>query len=1128
MNKYFLSLLFSFLLFSCAPNIPSVDNSITKASDLFANGKYLESASILDKIIKAEESSLEPDSSTITGAYIASGKQYELAGLVDSSIKRWETVLNKYPKYVSIIDATDLANNLGTLFRNQDNRKQAIKYYKMSLGIAYELEDIKRIVLSLVLMSNTFEEDRNFSEALESMKLAVSIAESEKDDPYFLPQILGYATISFYKLDKDLVIPTISKKLKIYKSLSNDSLYTQSHVELGNYYTFLAMDNYTNGNYDQAIDLFNKAIPIHKKYNNNKMLQDSYISMLGLVVIRTKNNHNKLSIHIDEIFDFTKTINDEKLKIDFLEYISLYYHQINDTKFVQINALLYDIATKIDDKIKKANIFDRYAGHLSTQGNFALADSIFNESFKIYNELGDSTQIAVNLKLMALNRDLYKSNEAIGLFTRSYNISFAIGDSINASATLSSMGTSLHMLGEYRKAEEAIIKALELDPSNSSAVNNLGLIYSSWGQNHKALVQYKKALEIKDKNNIIDVTAELNNVGNVYEHLGDYDLAIEYYEKSLELTEELGHLNNSFLIINNLIRIYRLNRDFDKIEFYINKSSTGGAGLASLSRGAFEAAMVYFDLSEDEMARDAFHKILKITEPRSGELMGPNPKVRSDTFFQLAYLSFFKSDYDSAIFYMDKSMEITEYLEKQADIITRRDYNASLISSYENIIHYNNKLNNLNGTFAAIENSKARVLKQQLFEETKKVSLPSLPDIQKFLSSKEAIIIYSNIHWDEMIQFVITKDSIVMISVPDSSFLNTLYPDNEDANITLAIKSYRNSIKWLNENEDSKTYSKALYDYLITPLENHIKGKSELLIVPEGILGYLPFESLIDNNNRFLSQSYNIKYMQSLGVLDMINKRPKQEFSREILALGGAVYDERTYEVELIENKKMLNNLIKNTSNNISTRSALSKSYASLGYDSWENLPGTLNEVNLISTIIDNTDIIVGKEVNEKNIYKLSENNSLSKYKIIHFATHGIVIPDIPELSALVLSQFENNPYEEDGYLRMDEIISLNIAAELINLSACETGIGKIYAGEGVVGLTQAFLLAGANSVSVSLWSIDDQATAKFMESFYNNINDGYSYSISLSNTKKDFISGKYGDEYKKPYYWAPFVYYGK
>ena len=164
----------------------------------------------------------------------------------------------------------------------------------------------------------------------------------------------------------------------------------------------------------------------------------------------------------------------------------------------------------------------------------------------------------------------------------------------------------------------------------------------------------------------------------------------------------------------------------------------------------------------------------------------------------------------------------------------------------------------------------------------------------------------------------------------------------------------------------------------------------------------------------------------------------------------------------------------------------------------------------------------------EDKIKEMSLNGRLSEYKMLHFATHGVVVPDLPELSAVVLSQFEQKADGEDGYLRMGEIAELKLTADFVNLSACETGLGEIYAGEGVVGLTQAFLIAGANSISVSLWPINDEATSEFMVSVYSKIEDGEDYSDAISDTKREFILGEYGEEYKKPYYWAPFVYYGK
>jgi CHAT domain-containing protein len=139
------------------------------------------------------------------------------------------------------------------------------------------------------------------------------------------------------------------------------------------------------------------------------------------------------------------------------------------------------------------------------------------------------------------------------------------------------------------------------------------------------------------------------------------------------------------------------------------------------------------------------------------------------------------------------------------------------------------------------------------------------------------------------------------------------------------------------------------------------------------------------------------------------------------------------------------------------------------------------------------------------------------------------VCQEIPELSALVLSQFKDERGGEDGYIRMGEIAQLKLQADFVNLSACETGLGRIYNGEGVVGLTQAFLVAGANGLSVSLWQVADESTAKFMVAMYQEAQkNGGDYGRAITEIKRRFIKGDFGEQYRHPFYWAPFVYYGK
>ena len=210
-----------------------------------------------------------------------------------------------------------------------------------------------------------------------------------------------------------------------------------------------------------------------------------------------------------------------------------------------------------------------------------------------------------------------------------------------------------------------------------------------------------------------------------------------------------------------------------------------------------------------------------------------------------------------------------------------------------------------------------------------------------------------------------------------------------------------------------------------------------------------------------------------------------------------------------------------------STRSA----YNELGLSGWGNLPGTLTEVIAIGRIFTGSLIYKGADVSEYKVKQLSTNGLLDDYKVLHFATHGLVVPEIPELSAIVLSLFANEQHNEDGYLTMKEIAMLDIKADFVNLSACQTGLGKIYGGEGVVGLTQSFLIAGANGLSVSLWQVADESTMQFMIGMYTLVQEqGFTYDRAITEMKRRFINqtNENGKDYSKPFYWAPFVYYGE
>ena len=338
-----------------------------------------------------------------------------------------------------------------------------------------------------------------------------------------------------------------------------------------------------------------------------------------------------------------------------------------------------------------------------------------------------------------------------------------------------------------------------------------------------------------------------------------------------------------------------------------------------------------------------------------------------------------------------------------------------------------------------------------------------------------------------------------------------------------------------------------LYHLLIGPVAGELAGKTKLLIVPDGPLGFLPFETFITDSGKYLIEDYHILYSQSLAVSRLAARRHGGKYGREtkqsLAAFGGAVYEgaggpddgrgrngtdagQTEAAGEAVSEKEIVYAITRGAEH-------YGDVYDRLGLR-WSDLPGTLEEVREIGKLFPESMVYTGADVNEALMKRLSASGELRRYGVLHFSTHGMVVPEYPELSALVLSQVGEKESGaasgEDGYLCMTEIADLDIAAEFVNLSACETGLGKLYAGEGVVGLTQSFLLAGAKGLSVSLWQVADESTKEFMVGMYRLVKDeGLSYDEAIREMKLEFLGGAaYGGKYKNPFYWAPFVYYGE
>ncbi|MGH9961085.1 MAG: CHAT domain-containing protein, partial [Pyrinomonadaceae bacterium] len=149
-----------------------------------------------------------------------------------------------------------------------------------------------------------------------------------------------------------------------------------------------------------------------------------------------------------------------------------------------------------------------------------------------------------------------------------------------------------------------------------------------------------------------------------------------------------------------------------------------------------------------------------------------------------------------------------------------------------------------------------------------------------------------------------------------------------------------------------------------------------------------------------------------------------------------------------------------------------------------------------------------------------------SQYRFVHFATHGYLDSKRAEFSALVLSMVDEHGNQQDGFLRAHEIFNLNLPAELVVLSACQTGLGEEIKGEGLVGLTRGFMYAGARRVVVSLWNVNDRATAELMQRFYRGmLREKLTPAASLRRAQAEMFRHQ---QWRSPYYWSAFVLQGE
>lgn len=368
--------------------------------------------------------------------------------------------------------------------------------------------------------------------------------------------------------------------------------------------------------------------------------------------------------------------------------------------------------------------------------------------------------------------------------------------------------------------------------------------------------------------------------------------------------------------------------------------------------------------------------------------------------------------------------------------------------------------------------------------------LPSLADLQ------------SKIHSDEVVlEYVLNEPKSFCIRITRATAEIIRLPSGRSA-IEQAIDRYLAAIVGGDSGEEEGRW---LHSVLVRPAIGR-NNRSKLIVVPDGKMNFLPFDSIVDDDGNYLLESHVVSYCPS-GTVLFLMRSDVTPATRRMRFLGVAdvqypaagprpFFNGRTAALELPD-------------------------FLPFGGIGFKALPWTRDEVTAASRALgwENT-LLLGQDATEARLKALS----LPSYRIIHIATHGVPSTEFPDRSALVLAPDELTG--EDGLLQAREIRSLPIHAELVVLSACDTGVGSVRGQEGIANLVNAFLYAGARSVVASIWAANDAYTAHLMGLFYAHLAKGEDRSVALQHAKLDSLR-RFGSK-AIPLYWAGFVIVGE
>lgn len=910
------------------------------------------------------------------------------------------------------------------------------------------------------------------------------------------------------------------------------------------------------GQFDPAMRYFEEAKSIAHTIDE-KALEADAIREMGVVAYIKGETNTALKRWQAAIPMFQQT-EDRKSEGITIAHIAIYYKNRGEIdKALEYNERALTLAREIGNDSEEANILNNIGNiYMDFLADYDIAICYFERAVKIKKALGELQYVAfINGNIGICHKKKGDYAQAFKYMSETLDIAEQLNHKPIKGENLSELATLYTDVGQYEQAAPYYEQALKIHQETQNVgaeletLNNYAVNFGRAGKFQKADSLYRTALarsqKAKIKSRECDVLA---NLASLHFDKGEYDKVGGYLNRALDLCTEIRDVRQQSRLLIDMGSLFmqqdlltdandrflhglRIAQKIKAPELLLK--AYYGLGQVAEKQNQFLQAVAYYDSSITEIESLRFR--LKATSFKESFMEEKFP------VYEAIILLLFKLGEEKKAFkYLEKAkaQSLLDMLSRDkvkiARGITPEQLRQKQLIEYK-ITTLHNSLADVysqNGDSTVIE-KKAQSLRDSLrlvkndydqWRDHMEIENPALSHLSA--TSFHLTQVQNALPAGHVLLEYFVGEEQVCVWIIRSDAVNTLRLHIKKQELDSLVTSLLNQLKDVRD-EDIHNLADIEYDCQIAhqlycqifkPVEIYLNKKDYIIVVPDGLLYYLPFEGLVTKvsdkryhrrdlriyrHTRYLIHNYNISYAPSASVLVLPRRHnEKVKHSERLLAFGNPDFSGTVGSTNLLEAQYSALRL---------------RSGQRIGFTP---LPQSEKEVKSICNIITPSMYHLGPAANEENFKLYAE-----AYSHIHVATHCLVEESQPLYSKIVFAQNANS--SEDGLLHAYEIFSMQLHADLITLSACETGLGQYSRGEGLIGLTRAFLYAGTHCLVVSLWSIDEY-TSELMIQFYKNLKKGKSKVESLRDAKLAFMRASKDKIFRAhPFLWAPFIFVG-